>query len=105
MIAGAYDVVVAAGVEVMSRVPMGASMADGKYGFPFGPKVGARYEPVGGLVPQGISAEMIAEKWGLTREEVDAFGSALAAAGRPGPRRGPFREPDPAGARRRRAAS
>ena len=74
VIAGAYDVVVAAGVEVMTRVPMGASMADGKYGFPFGPKVGARYEPVGGLVPQGISAELIAEKWGLTREEVDAFG-------------------------------
>ncbi len=43
VIAGAYDVVVAAGVEVMTRVPMGASMADGKYGFPFGPKVGARY--------------------------------------------------------------
>ena len=74
VIAGAYDVVVAAGVEVMSRVPMGASMADGKYGFPFGPKVGARYEPAGGLVPQGISAELIAEKWGLTRDDVDAFG-------------------------------
>jgi acetyl-CoA acyltransferase len=74
VIAGAYDVVVAAGVEVMSRVPMGASMVDGKYGFPFGPKVGARYESVGGLVPQGISAELIADKWGLTREELDAFG-------------------------------
>jgi acetyl-CoA acetyltransferase family protein len=74
VIAGAYDVVVAAGVEVMSRVPMGASMVDGKYGFPFGPRVGARYESVGGLVPQGISAEMIADKWGLTREELDAFG-------------------------------
>jgi acetyl-CoA acyltransferase len=74
VMAGAYDVVVAAGVEVMSRVPMGASMVDGKYGFPFGPKVGARYQSVGGLVPQGISAEMIADKWGLTREELDAFG-------------------------------
>ena len=74
VMAGAYDVVVAAGVEVMSRVPMGASMVDGKYGFPFGPKVGARYESVGGLVPQGISAELIADKWGLTREELDAFG-------------------------------
>jgi acetyl-CoA acetyltransferase family protein len=74
VIAGAYDVVVAAGVEVMTRVPMGASMADGKYGFPFGPKVGARYEPAGGLVPQGISAELIAEKWGLSRDDVDAFG-------------------------------
>jgi acetyl-CoA acyltransferase len=74
VMAGAYDVVVAAGVEVMSRVPMGASMVDGKYGFPFGPKVGARYESVGGLVPQGISAELIADKWGLSREELDAFG-------------------------------
>jgi acetyl-CoA acetyltransferase family protein len=35
--------------------------------------VGARYEPMGGLVPQGISAEMIAEKWGISREEMDAF--------------------------------
>ena len=35
--AGAYDVVIAAGVESMTRVPMGASVADGKYGFPFGP--------------------------------------------------------------------
>ncbi len=74
VIAGAYDVVVAAGVEVMTRVPMGASIADGKYGFPFGPKVGARYASVGGLVPQGISAELIAEKWGLSREALDRFG-------------------------------
>ena len=43
VIAGAYDIVVAAGVEVMTRVPMGASMIDGKYGFPFGPRMGARY--------------------------------------------------------------
>ena len=76
-------------------------MADGKYGFPFGPKVGARYEPVGGLVPQGISAEMIAEKWGLTREEVDAFGLRSQQLAAQATRRGPFREPDPAGARRR----
>jgi acetyl-CoA acyltransferase len=73
VIAGAYDVVVAAGVEVMSRVPMGASMMDGKFGFPFGPKMSARYASVGGLVPQGISAEMIADKWGLSREELDEF--------------------------------
>src|SRR5207342_795509 len=54
VIAGAYDVVVAAGVEVMTRVPMGASIAEGKYGFPFGPSVRHRYEAEGGLVPQGI---------------------------------------------------
>jgi acetyl-CoA acetyltransferase len=58
VIAGAYDVVVAAGVEVMSRVPMGASVADRNFGFPFGPRVQARYESVGGLVGQGVSAEM-----------------------------------------------
>jgi acetyl-CoA acyltransferase len=74
VIAGAYDIVVAAGVEVMTRVPMGASMAEGKFGFPFGPKVTARYQPLGGLVPQGISAELIADKWGLSREELDRFG-------------------------------
>jgi acetyl-CoA acetyltransferase family protein len=74
VIAGAYDVVVAAGVEVMTRVPMGASIVDGKYGAPFGPKMVARYANAGGLVPQGISAELIAEKWALSREELDAFG-------------------------------
>jgi len=74
VIAGAYDVVVAAGVEVMSRVPMGASMIDGKYGFPFGPKVGARYADQGGLVPQGISAELIADHWKLSREDLDRYG-------------------------------
>lgn len=75
VIAGAYDVVVAAGVEVMSRVPLGSAVAEGKYGYPFGPRVQARYADVGGLVGQGISAEMIAEKWNITREELDEFGA------------------------------
>ncbi|HEY3485651.1 MAG TPA: acetyl-CoA C-acyltransferase [Ilumatobacteraceae bacterium] len=75
VIAGAYDVVVAAGIEVMTRVPMGASMADGKFGYPFGPAVGARYADQGGLVPQGISAELIADKWNLSRDDLDAFGA------------------------------
>jgi acetyl-CoA acyltransferase len=70
VIAGAYDVVIAAGVESMTRVPMGASVADGKYGLPFGPMMTGRYP---NLVPQGISAELIAEKWGITREQNDAF--------------------------------
>jgi acetyl-CoA acyltransferase len=74
VMAGAYDVVVAAGVEVMTRVPMGASMADGAFGFPFGPEVGARYAPDGGLVPQGVSAELIADRWGITRDEMDEYG-------------------------------
>ncbi len=75
VMAGAYDVVVAAGVEVMTRVPMGASMADGKFGYPFGPRVGARYADEGGLVPQGISAELIADKWDLSRDDLDGFGA------------------------------
>ena len=102
VIAGAYDVVVAAGVEVMTRVPMGASMADGKFGYPFGPKVGARYADQGGLVPQGISAELIADKWDITREDLDALRRPQPAARRAGHRRGPLRARDPAGARRRR---
>ena len=73
VIAGAYDVVVAAGVEVMSTTPMGASITPGSV--PFGPSVLDRYKDKGGLVPQGISAEIIAEKWGLTREDLDAFGA------------------------------
>jgi acetyl-CoA acyltransferase len=72
VIAGAYDIVVAAGVEVMTTTPMGASMTPGS--MPFGPKVLARYTNPG-LVPQGISAEMIADKWGISREELDAFGA------------------------------
>ena len=75
VIAGAYDVVVAAGVEVMTRVPMGSSFADGKFGFPFGPAIGRRYAEQGGLVPQGISAELIADKWGISRDDMDAFGA------------------------------
>ena len=72
VIAGAYDVAIASGIEVMSLVPMGASIGQG-VGLPFGPTVGKRYEAVGGLVPQGISAEMIADKWNLSREDLDAF--------------------------------
>jgi acetyl-CoA acyltransferase len=68
VIAGAYDVVIAAGVENMTRVPMGASVIPGS--FPFGPMMTQRYP---GLVPQGISAEMISEKWNISREENDAF--------------------------------
>ena len=71
VMAGAYDIVVAAGVEVMSRVPMGASLMTG--GMPMGPRVAARYKDVGGRVAQGISAEMIADKWGLSREDLDRF--------------------------------
>ncbi len=65
VIAGAYDVVIAAGVENMTRVPMGSSMAGAD---PFGPRMTARYP---GLVPQGLSAELIAERWKLSRDDLD----------------------------------
>jgi acetyl-CoA acyltransferase len=68
VIAGAYDIVIAAGVENMTRVPMGASFTQGS--MPFGPKMMERYP---GLVPQGISAELISEKWGISREDNDRF--------------------------------
>ena len=67
VMAGAYDVVIAAGVESMSRVPMGSSVLGAD---PFGTRLVERYP---NLVPQGISAELIAEKWGFTREQLDAF--------------------------------
>jgi acetyl-CoA acyltransferase len=71
VIAGAYDVAIACGVENMTRVPMGSSAQS--QGFPFSERLMARYE--NGLVPQGISAEIIAERWGLTRDELDRFGA------------------------------
>jgi acetyl-CoA acyltransferase len=68
VIAGQYDVVVAGGVESMSRVPMGASVAGA---WPFGENFRARYD---GVAPnQGIGAEMIAERWKLSRTQVDEY--------------------------------
>ncbi|MEM7338229.1 MAG: thiolase family protein [Actinomycetota bacterium] len=74
VMAGAYDVVIAAGVEVMSLVPMGATMMVKDVGQPFPQPMHDRYADVGGLQPQGIGAEMIADKWGISREELDAYG-------------------------------
>jgi acetyl-CoA acyltransferase len=70
VISGQYDVAVAGGVEVMTRVPMGSSIG-ANVGFPFGPKMLARYE--GQKINQGLGAEMIAEKWGLSRQQLDEF--------------------------------
>jgi acetyl-CoA acyltransferase len=72
VMAGAYDVVVAAGVESMTRTPMGSSVVR-ELGYPFGPRMMNRYKPKGGLVGQGIGAEMIADQWDISREELDAF--------------------------------
>jgi len=72
--AGHNDIVIAAGVECMTQVPLGASMAlQEDVGLPFGPTVGLRYADQGGLVPQGVSGELIAQKWGHTRDQLDAF--------------------------------
>ena len=75
---GAMDIVVAGGVESMSRVPLGAAR---QVGMPYGPAVLARYDDFS--FNQGISAELIAEKWGFSRTDLDAFAvrsHALAAA-------------------------
>jgi acetyl-CoA acetyltransferase family protein len=68
VMAGAYDIVIAGGVESMSRVPMGSSRIDRD---PYGATFQARYAP--GLVNQGVSAEIVAAKWGLGRAEMDAY--------------------------------
>ena len=68
VMAGAYDIAIAAGVEGMTRVPMGSSVMSGP-GAPFGPTMLERYE--NSLVPQGVSAELIADKWGFDRERMD----------------------------------
>jgi acetyl-CoA acyltransferase len=73
VMAGAYDVVVAAGVEVMTRTPMGASIVQGM-GFPFPQEQLDRYSETG-LPPQGIGADMIAVEYGITREDLDEFGA------------------------------
>ncbi len=79
VIAGGYDCVIAAGIESMSRMPMGISVAVG--GVPFGPKMTERYIAAnlygrGGLVAQGLSAEEVAKKWKLTRQQLDEFSLA-----------------------------
>ncbi|MFJ8785216.1 thiolase family protein [Streptomyces sp. NPDC102476] len=74
VLSGQMDVVVAGGVEVMSQVPLGAARAGGQ---PYGPQVLARYD--GFDFNQGVSAEKIAQKWGITRAQADEF-AALSHA-------------------------
>jgi acetyl-CoA acyltransferase len=76
VIAGAYEIVIAAGVEMMSHLGMGLSASVG--GTPFGPRMITRYTDanlygLGGLSSQGIAAEIVAERWQLSREVLDRF--------------------------------
>ena len=73
VMSGAYDIVVAAGVETMTRVPMGSSIVP-DMGFPFPQSMQDRYAG-SGLPPQGIGADMIADQWDISREDLDAFGA------------------------------
>ncbi|MBI2154377.1 MAG: thiolase family protein [Candidatus Rokubacteria bacterium] len=68
VMAGQYDTVIAGGVENMTRVPMGSN-GQGPGDGPISPRLSERYN----IIPQGLSAELIAEKWGLKREELDEF--------------------------------
>jgi len=70
IMAGVQDLAIAAGVESMSRVPMGSTMTNGP-GFPFGPTVMERYDNA--RFNQGIGAEMMVEKWSMTRQELDGL--------------------------------
>ncbi|MBC2637862.1 MULTISPECIES: thiolase family protein [unclassified Rhodococcus (in: high G+C Gram-positive bacteria)] len=78
VIAGAYDVAVASGVESMSRIPIGSQFLGKDFA---GPSVAERYAP--GLIPQGVSAELIARRWGFSRAQLDEFAaeSHVRAAG------------------------
>ncbi|OZD15083.1 acetyl-CoA C-acyltransferase [Rhodococcus sp. 06-156-3C] len=67
VVAGAYEIAIAGGVESMSRVPMGSARGDAD---PFGEGVRERF-PV--LVPQGVAAELVAQKWGISRSELDEY--------------------------------
>ena len=68
ILAGAYDIVIAGGVESMSRVPMGSARINQN---PYSEAMSARYAP--GLVGQGVSAELVASKWNISRDELDAY--------------------------------
>ncbi|MBU9765985.1 thiolase family protein [Mycobacterium sp. TNTM28] len=97
VMSGQQDVVVAGGVEVMSKVPLGAARATGQ---PYGPKVFARYQDFS--FNQGISAEMIAKKWGFDRTRLDEYSVASHERAAAAQDRGAFENqmitvfPDPA---------
>lgn len=97
VMSGQQDVVVAGGVEVMSKVPLGAARATGQ---PYGPKVFERYQDFS--FNQGISAEMISQKWGFGRTQLDEYSAASHERAAAAQDRGAFENqmitvfPDPA---------
>ena len=89
--AGVHDVVIGSGVEHMAHVPMGVGFNwVGEVGTPWPPELMERYN----LIPQGLSAEMIADQWEIPRSELDELAPALPPAGPPGHRGGPVRAGD-----------
>jgi len=81
IMSGTMDVVVAAGIECMSTVPMFSNAPGGDIRAVYGERMQARYADrvtfgVRGLVPQGLSAELVVDRWGLTREELDGYALA-----------------------------
>ncbi|GAB2503160.1 thiolase family protein [Nocardiopsis aegyptia] len=86
VIAGAYDIVVAAGVESMGRVPMGTNLVGSAD--PLGSGFAKRYPE--GLVGQGVAAELIAARWGISRQRMDEFALTSHARAAEATRRGAF---------------
>ena len=90
VLAGAQDAVVAGGVEVASAVPLGAALAVPHVGKPYSPRLVARYEPEGGLLPPGLAVEQVAKRWQLSRRQLDDWAlwshqrAARAQSQRPG---------------------
>ncbi len=83
VISGAQDVVVGGGVEVMTAVPLGAALAVPAVGKPYGLRLQERYREAGGLLPPGLVAEEVAERWSLPRADLDSWAfSSLARARR-----------------------
>ena len=91
--AGAYDVVIAGGIEHMTHTPMGSSVVR-DLGFPFGPAMMTRYQERGGLVSQGISAELIADQWGPHARAARRVQRPFSGVRRHGDRGGPVRAGD-----------
>ena len=80
IMSGAQDLVVAGGVEVMTAVPLGASLAVPAVGKPYGRRLQERYQTGRGLLPPGLAAEEVVRRWSLRRDELDAW--ALASQDR-----------------------